>query len=45
MAQETVEPSHTPRWSQHSEMTLGLGAAGMEDMTERDKAAESLEQM
>ena len=39
-AREEAEPSHTPRWPQHSGMTLGVGAAGVVDMTERENAAE-----
>ena len=39
-ARERAEPSHTPRWPQHSGMTWGLGAAGAVDMTEKEKAAE-----
>ena len=40
LAQEKAEPSHTPRWPQHSGMTLGFGAWGVEDMTDKEKAAE-----
>ncbi len=40
LAQEKAEPSHTPRWPQHSGMALGFGAGGVEDMTDKEKAAE-----